>query len=71
MRDLKRYFVTAGLAAIVDAGGFGLLILAKMDPAPAAATSFCLGTVVNFQLTSRLVLTPSRPADAMQDMQDS
>jgi len=63
MRDLstkfKRYFVTAGLAAIVDAGGFALLILAKMDPAPAAATSFCVGTVVNFQLTSRLVFHKS------------
>lgn len=52
---LFRYAFTGGLAAIVDAGGFALLVMAKFAVAPAAVTSFCVAAVVNYRLTSRLV----------------
>jgi putative flippase GtrA len=63
MRDLiaklVRYVFTGGLAAIVDAGGFALLVMAKFAVAPAAATSFCVAAVVNYRLTSRMAFRHS------------
>lgn len=59
MRDViekfLRYAVTGGSAAIVDAGGFALLVQTGMALAPAAVTSFCVAAVVNFWLTSKFV----------------
>lgn len=59
MRDtlakLGRYGLTAGSAAIVDAGGFALLHHAGLATLPAAVTSFLLATVVNYRLTARFV----------------
>ncbi len=50
---LLRYFFTAGTAAIVDAGGFALLCMMEVPIAAAAVTSFCVGAVVNYLLSSR------------------
>lgn len=50
-----RYFFTAGVAAVVDIGGFALLCRTSVPVAIAAITSFCLATVVNFLLSSRYV----------------
>jgi putative flippase GtrA len=55
LHKLFRYFFTAGTAAVVDVGGFGLLCLTPIPIAVSAVTSFCLATVVNFLLTSRYV----------------
>jgi putative flippase GtrA len=55
LHKLFRYFRTAGTAAFVDVGGFGLLCLTPIPIAVSAVTSFCLATVVNFLLTSRYV----------------
>jgi putative flippase GtrA len=52
---LVRYFFTAGTAAIVDVGGFAVLCLTPIPIAAAAVMSFCVATVVNFVLTSRIV----------------
>ncbi len=49
------YFMTGGLAAIVDAGGFGLLHYQGVAVLPAAIISFCTAAVVNYQLSSRYV----------------
>ncbi len=52
---LLRYVVTGGIAAVVDAGGFAILLQAGL-PIPVAGTiSFCLAAVVNYLLTSRFV----------------
>jgi putative flippase GtrA len=56
---LFRYFFTAGAAAIVDVGGFGLLRAAQTPLAIAAIASFCLAAVVNYMLTSRYVFHQS------------
>jgi len=50
-----RYFMTGGVAAIVDAGGFALLHYVGMSTMPAAATSFTAAAVANYQLSSRFV----------------
>lgn len=50
-----RYLVTGGIAAIVDVGGFTLLLFAEMSLVPAATVSFCLAAIVNYTLTSRFV----------------
>jgi putative flippase GtrA len=50
-----RYFLTAGTAAIVDAGGFAWLYALGLATLPAAVTSFALAAVVNFLLTARFV----------------
>ena len=59
MRDLLgklgRYFVTAGVAAIVDVGGFVLLAGAGLMLVPAAASSFSVAAVVNYLASSRFV----------------
>lgn len=49
------YFVTGGLAAVVDAGGFGILHALGLAVLPAAVTSFVTAAVVNYQLSSRYV----------------
>jgi putative flippase GtrA len=59
MRDVltkfARYFLTAGVAAIVDAGGFAFLYGFGVATLPAAAASFGLAAIVNFLLTARFV----------------
>jgi putative flippase GtrA len=51
-----RYFVTGGVAAIVDAGGFALLHnFGGLATPPAAVVSYAVATIVNFQLTARFV----------------
>ena len=52
---LIRYFFTAGAAAIVDVGGFALLVKTPLPIAVSAVMSFCVSTVVNYLLTSRYV----------------
>lgn len=52
---LGRYFVTAGVAAIVDIGGFVLLVGAGLALVPAATASFCVAAVVNYLASSRFV----------------
>lgn len=51
---LFRYFLTAGIAAIVDVGGFALLCLTPLPVVVSATTSFCIAAVVNYLLSSRL-----------------
>ena len=59
MRDfvskLSRYGVTGGIAAVVDAGGFALLVSAKLSIFAAGCLSFCIAALVNYSLTSRFV----------------
>lgn len=59
MRDLVwrflRYGVTAGIAAVVDAGGFVLLVNATLSIVVASFLSFCIAALVNYSLTSRFV----------------
>lgn len=50
-----RYAGTAGVAALVDVGGFWLLHGAGPPVAAAAAASFLVATVVNYALSARLV----------------
>ncbi|MET3130637.1 putative flippase GtrA [Oxalobacteraceae bacterium GrIS 1.11] len=50
-----RYFLTGGLAAIVDAGGFALLYQLKVHTLAAAIASFSIAAMVNFSLTSKFV----------------
>jgi putative flippase GtrA len=52
---LLRYFFTAGVAAIVDVGGFAALRFTPIPLAICAVVSFCVATVVNYLLTSRYV----------------
>ncbi len=52
---LLRYAGTAGVAALVDFGGFLALLGAGMAPVPAAILSFLAATVVNYLLTARFV----------------
>ncbi len=49
------YFVSGGLAAVVDAGGFALLQANAVAVIPAAVISFCAAAVLNYQLSSRYV----------------
>src|SRR5882762_4692022 len=59
MRDfvsrLLEYAVTVGIAAVVDAGGFVLLVNAKLSIVVASCLSFCIAALVNYYLTSRFV----------------
>jgi putative flippase GtrA len=50
---LFRYFLTAGVASIVDVGGFALLCLTPLPLAASAIASFCVAAVVNYLLSSR------------------
>ena len=49
------YAMTAGTAAVVDAGGFALLVRAGMAIPVAGLVSFGIAAVVNYLLTSRFV----------------
>ena len=55
LRQLARYTLTAGGAAVVDLGGFAALIFLDLPVALSAATSFLAATVVNYFLTARFV----------------
>jgi len=59
MRDfvwrLLQYAVTGGIAAVVDAGGFVLLVDAKLSIVVAGCLSFCIAALVNYNLTSQFV----------------
>ena len=46
---------TGGIAAIVDAGGFALLINASVGILLASVISFCIAALVNYRLMSRFV----------------
>jgi putative flippase GtrA len=50
-----RYGVTGGIAAVVDAGGFALLVGFKLSIVAAGCLSFCIAALVNYSLTSRFV----------------
>ena len=58
--QFARYFVTAGIAAVVDVGGFALLYRAGLPIAVAAVLSFGLAAIVNYLLTARLVFGSRR-----------
>lgn len=51
----RRYLLTGGAAAIVDAGLFWLLTANDMPTPPAALFSFLIATLVNYGLSSRYV----------------
>jgi putative flippase GtrA len=59
MRDfiskLLQYALTGGIAAVVDAGGFVLLVNARLSIVAASCLSFCIAALVNYNLTSRFV----------------
>jgi putative flippase GtrA len=52
---LLRYGVTGGIAAVVDAGGFALLVSLGLSILAAGCLSFCIAALVNYSLTSRFV----------------
>ena len=54
---ILQYAVTGGVAAVVDAGGFVLLVRVKLSVAVAASLSFCIAAFVNYSLTSRFVFS--------------
>lgn len=49
---LLRYGLTGGLAAVVDLGGFAMLLATGVPLALAAALSFLVATVVNYLLSA-------------------
>ena len=55
VRNFLKYGVTGGTAAIVDAGGFVLLVNAGLNIVVASWLSFCVAALVNYSLTSRFV----------------
>jgi len=55
LAKLMGYGVTGGIAAIVDAGGFALLLHAGFGVAAAGTASFCTAAVVNYVMSSRFV----------------
>ena len=59
LSKLVRYGVTGGIAAIVDAGGFALLLEAGLAVAAAGTASFCAAALVNYGLSSRFVFARS------------
>jgi putative flippase GtrA len=54
-RKFLGYTLTGGAAAVVDAGGFQLLLMTGAPVLVCAALSFCAAAVVNFALTSKYV----------------
>jgi putative flippase GtrA len=56
---LMRYAVTAGIAALIDAGGFALLIKMDLNVVPASILSFGIAALVNYRLTSHFVFNHS------------
>jgi len=55
LTKFTRYFMTGGAAAIVDAGGFGLLNFLGISVLLAATISFSIAAVVNYLLSSQFV----------------
>jgi putative flippase GtrA len=59
MRDivwrLLQYAVTGGIAAVIDTGGFALLVNAQLSIVLASYVSFCVAALVNYNLTSQFV----------------
>jgi putative flippase GtrA len=55
LAKLIGYGVTGGIAAIVDAGGFALLLHLGLGVAAAGTASFCTAAVVNYALSSRFI----------------
>ena len=55
VRKLLQYGVTGGIAAVVDAGLFMLLVNARLNIVVASCLSFCIAALVNYSLTSRFV----------------
>ena len=55
VRRLVQYGVTGGIAAVVDAGGFVLLVHAKVSIVVASCLSFYVAALVNYNLTRRFV----------------
>jgi putative flippase GtrA len=62
LSKLVRYGVTGGIAAIVDAGGFALLLEAGLAVPVAGTLSFCIAALVNYGLSSRFVFARSATA---------
>jgi putative flippase GtrA len=62
LSKLVRYGVTGGIAAIVDAGGFALLLKTGLAIAVAGTLSFCAAAAVNYALSSRFVFARSATA---------
>jgi len=62
LSKLVRYGVTGGIAAVVDAGGFALLLEAGLAVATAGTLSFCIAALVNYGLSSRFVFARSASA---------
>jgi putative flippase GtrA len=62
LTKLVRYAVTGGIAAVVDAGGFALLLEAGLAVAAAGTLSFCIAALVNYGLSSRFVFARSATA---------
>lgn len=52
---MSRYFLTGGIAAIVDVGVFINLLKFDFNIAFAACSSFLLAAIANYHLTSRFV----------------
>ena len=57
---LLSYGLTAGTAAVVDAGGFETLVRSGLDVALAGTVSFCVAAIVNYHLTGRFVFGRKR-----------
>jgi putative flippase GtrA len=55
VRKLFGYILTGGAAAVVDAGGFQLLLPTHAPLLACAAISFCIAAIINYTLTSRYV----------------
>jgi hypothetical protein len=51
-----QYAVTGGIAAVVDACGFVLLVKVKLSIVVASGLSFCIADRVNYNMTNRFVL---------------
>lgn len=55
LRKLVGYVGTGGAAAVVDLGGFVLLVAAGLPAIPSAAASFVVSAGVNYLLSARFV----------------
>lgn len=62
LAKLGRYGLTGGAAAVVDAGGFALLMTASLPVALAGTLSFSVAALVNYWLSSRFVFGQGRTA---------
>jgi putative flippase GtrA len=54
-RRLLQYAATGGIAAIVDTGGFVLLVNAEANIVVASCLSFCTAALVNNNSTNQFV----------------